>query len=203
MITLTIYEDSGPKVSNHGTSQSIVENIGWRNEGTPDTVFYANNPIVRPYGDQLFSVSYKKYNYLKVSGTYPKASRVRITISGVPYTAPPDDFEGYHATSDKNQQIRLFYKLSNIYEQPNKEYDGELMYVPPGGLTIYPTMSMTGPESATGYPQYLDTNTTYYTQYLITQLWVPVGPGGLLDPYGNLGDVNIEWSLDEYEDNNV
>ena len=203
-ITMTIFEDSGPLLAGKGTNRTAVNNIGWKSDGTDENGnHYAFSPIRRPYqiGEDLFALSYKKYHHASIVGPYPKASRVRIKlineVTGLP-------FEGYDTEStlaedvDPNSQVRLFYKLTNIYEQPNNVWDGGMHYLENGTTILYPSLSLTGPEGVQSYPQYLETNTTYYTQYLVTQLAVPVGLG-----VGNIGKVNIEWYVDEYEDNDI
>lgn len=201
-ISLQLYEDTGPVLNGRGTNRVAVENIGWKSDGTDDTGnHYAFSPITRPQTqDELWARSYKKYHFAKIEGTYPIASRVRIKISNGINGAPPEGYEGESTlTADPLlNTIRIFYKLSNTYEQPNDNWDGELRLLETGERILYPSLSTTGPEGTQAYPQYLTTNTTYYTQYLITQLEVPYGLG-----IGNIGEVNIEWYVDEYEDGNV
>jgi len=273
---VTVWEDSGPVVSSKGTTRTQVTNIGWKSSGLDESNHYVYNPIIRPEegSDIPFTYSYKKYNFMKIAGTYPLGSRPRIKITG-DYTgaAPQGDnstIESVTAESisvtalntavslaNKNVSevvvkkgsnmvpssdytidaeagtltftvgdnigtlpanlkvdykykkseyqstgaIRLFYKLTNIYEQPNSTWDGSLMYIAPGETKIlYPAVSTTGPEAATSYLQYLTANATYYSQYLVTQLVVEQGTE--VD-FGNIGELNIEWYMDEYEGTNV
>lgn len=194
-IELSIWEDTGPVSSGHGTTRTQVTNIGWKASGLDDaTDDYAYSPLIRPQNGVPFTYSYKKYNYLKIEGTYAAASRPRIKFTGNYNGTPPDGLEG-------QGDIRIYYKLTNTYEQPNNQYDGELIYLEPGQVqVVYPTVSTVGPEAATDHPQFLNTDTTYYTQYLVTQVLVPAG---LETEFGNIGDINIEWYIDEYEDTNT
>lgn len=195
-ITITIFEDSGPLLNGKGTNRTAVTNIGWKSNGLDETDPYIYGPLIRPEGDTPFTYSFKKYNFLKIEGTYPIASRPRIKFTGNYNGAPPQGYEKSGAN-----QVRLYYKLTNEYETPNNDWDGSLMYLPPGVTqTVYPAMSVVGPELATTYPQYLIGNITYYTQYLVTQLLVPAGTS--ID-FGNIGELNIEWFFDEYEGTNV
>lgn len=195
-ITVSLYEDSGPTVDGHGTTRILVDNIGWKSSSSDETNEYAYNPIIRPEGVVPYTYSYKKYNYLEFHGTYVAGSRVRIKISGNITGAPPDDAAG-------TNKIRLFYKLTNTYEQPSNAFDGSLIYLPPGETKIlYPTLSTTGPEVVGTYPQYLTADTTYYSQYLVTQLFVE-NDNGSMTSFGNIGELNIECYLDEYEDGNL
>ena len=188
-INIQLYEETS-------TGKVAVSNIGWRSAGTDDTSFYVYNPIIRPQGDTIFTYSFKKYNYAKIEGTYPIGSRPRIKISNGITGAPPDQLAG----CEDGSQLRLYYKLTNTFESPNDQWDGTMIFLPAGETIIYPAVSTSGPESATTYPQYLSGNTTYYTQYLVTQL---VAGQGTVRDFGNIGEVNIEWYMDEYEDTNV
>lgn len=195
-ISVDLYEDSGPVTNGHGTTRILVDNIGWKSSSSDETNEYAYNPIIRPEGTTPFSYSYKKYNYLVFSGTYITGSRVRIKISGNILGSPPEGAAG-------TNKIRLFYKLTNTYEQPSNAFEGDLIYLPSGETKIlYLNLSTTGPESATTNPQYLTADTTYYSQYLVTQLFVE-NDNGSMSSFGNIGELNIECYLDEYEDGNV
>lgn len=193
-LNVTVWEDSGPITSNRGTTRIQVTNIGWKSTGTDETNLYVYNPIIRPQDNIPLTYSYKKYNYMKIAGTYPVGCRPRIKIRGDYNGDPPQGYEG----TDK---VRLYYKLSTVYEEPNNTWDGSLIYIPPGATRIlYPMVSTSGPESASSYSQYLTANTTYYSQYLVTQLVVE--QGAEVD-FGNIGELNIEWYMDEYEGTNV
>ena len=74
-ITMTIFEDSGPLLAGKGTNHTAVTNIGWKSNGLDETDPYIYGPLIRPEGDTPFTYSFKKYNFLKIEGTYPFASR--------------------------------------------------------------------------------------------------------------------------------
>lgn len=213
-ITVEVKEDSGAVVSGHGTTRISVNNIGWKNSGLDETHSYPYYPIQRP---ETFGLqpSFKKYNYLKISGTYASGTRPKIIItngilsgdiSRTNTSAPTTDtpLTGITQTTQietpttyqTTNKVRLYYKLSSTYEVPDGNFDGDMIYVPPGGLTIYPRISTTGPESANTWIQRMSANTTYYTEYLITQLYVEPGAW---DEYGNIGNVEIKFTFDEYE----
>ena len=201
-ISLQLYEDSGPAILGRGTYRIAAGNIGWKSDGTNEEGnHYAFSPITRPdNGDVLWARSFKKYHFALINGTYSAGSRVRIRIKNTVDGAPPAGYESETTlTSDElNQKVRIFYKLSNTYEQPNDNWDGEMRFLQSGETILYPSLSTTGPEGVQAYPQYLTANTTYYTQYLITQLEVPYGTG-----IGNIGEVNIEWFVDESEEGDI
>lgn len=187
-MTVELYEDSGTAVAGRGTTRIAVENIGWKNSGLDESNSYIYHPITRSETDVVWS--YTKYNFMKISGTYAAGARPRIQISGdVAGSAP----EGYQSTT----KVKLYYKLTNEYETPSNAMDGSLIYVPPGGITVYPKLSTVGPEDAAStYVHHLAGNTTYFSQYLVTQLLVE--PGTAFD-YGNLGELVVKVFVDEYE----
>jgi len=189
-ITVDLYQDSGAVSSGHGTTRISVNNVGWKNSGLDETNSFVYYPLIRPEVTP-FGYSFTMYNYLKISGTYPKGSRMRLRVSGAVDGAPPSGYVG----TDK---VRLFYKLTNTYTTPSNAFDGSLIYLPPGvAQTLYPRISTVGPEAATSYTQYMSANTTYYTEYLVTQLFVEAGS---VAEFGNIGQLNIKVFMDEYED---
>lgn len=201
---ITLYEDTGPASGGAGTTRTEVSNIGWKSEGSNDTAnHYSMAPIIRSENSGgMWARSFKKYNFAKIVVTDAPASRVRIKISNGITGAPPAGYEGETSLTGDTHKARIFYKLTNVYEEPGDAWDGTLTYLDNGSVTLYPSVSTTGPNGTQQYPQYLSHSptpgTTYYTQYLVTQLIAPVGTNS-----GNIGDVNIEWIIDEYEDGNV
>lgn len=187
-MTVELYEDSGALAAGRGTTRIAVENIGWKSSGLDESNSYIYHPITRSTTDVVWS--YTKYNFMKISGTYAAGARPRIKISGNVAGAPLKDYKG-------TTKVKLYYKLTNEYETPSNSMDGSLIYVPPGGITVYPKLSTTGPEdAAAAYVHHLAGNTTYFSQYLVTQLLVE--PGTVLE-YGNLGELVVELLVDEYE----
>lgn len=194
-ITVSLYEESGNLVGGRGSTIIEANNIGWKASGSSEDNEYVYAPISRPEGSAVFAHSYKKVNFLKIEGTYGIATRVRIKISGdILNTAP----EAGLAITNK---VRLFYKLTSTYEEPTNQFSGDLMYIAPGeSIVLYPALSLTAPNNADLYPQHLASDTTYYSQYLVTQLFVEKGA---ITDFGNIGELNIECYVDEYEDNNI
>ena len=181
-LTIEIFEDSGALTLGHGTTRIITDNIGWKSSGLDETNHFVFYPLRRP--DSGFTYSFIKYNYFKISGTYAKASRPRIIVTY------PEPNTGVGA--------KVYYKLTNTYAVPTNAFDGSLMYLPDGRL--YPRMSTVGPEAATTYSQYLTGNTTYYTEYFVTQLFVHTED--YADPellYCNIISPLIKFEVDEYE----
>lgn len=190
-ITIQLYQDTGAVVSGHGTTRIPVTNIGWKSNGTDETNSYVFYPINRPEDVATpFGYSFKQYHYIKISGAYPAGSRLRFNISGGVNATRPAGYEG-------SGSARLFYKLTNTYQVPDDTFDGSMIFLPSGTTQmIYPTVSTTGPEAATSYIKHLAQDTTYYTQYLVTQLFVDQG---LETEFGNIGELHITALVDEYE----
>lgn len=188
-IEVEVYEDSGALTSGHGTTRLSVTNIGWKSSSLDETNSFVYYPI---YRDKVnWGFSYQKYNYMKVSGTYAAGGRPRIEISGSVIGAPPSGYTG-------TNKVRLYYKLTNIYSTQSDALDGSLIYLPPGVThTIYPRMSSTGPEAATSYLKHLTGNTTYFSEYLVTQVFVEPDATGI--KYGNIGEITVKFYMDEYE----
>lgn len=181
-IAIDLYEDSGAVLSAHGTTRIAVDNIGWKSSGLDETNSFAYYPLRRPT-DVPFTYSFKKYNYFRISGTHAAATRPVIIIQG---GSMAGDF-------------RLYYKLSNTYQVPTNAFEGDLIYVNSNTLMLYPKLSTVGPEhTGAAHVQYLTSGTTYYTQYLVTQLFV-----GASGSYQNLPDLKIGLYLQEFENTDV
>ena len=188
-IEVEVFEDSGALLSGHGTTRQSVTNVGWKSSSLDETNHYVYYPVYRSKTDWGFS--YPKYNYIKISGTYAAGARPRMTISGSVIGAPPSGYTGTH-------KVRLYYKLTNTYGSQSDAMDGTLIYLPPGVTqTVYPRMSTTGPEVATAYTKHLTGSTTYFSEYLVTQLYVE--PDATRFRYGNIGEIVIKFHMDEYE----
>ena len=194
-LTVEIFEDSGALTLGHGTTRIITDNIGWKSSGLDETNHFVFYPLRRP--DSGFTYSFIKYTYFKISGTYAKASRPRIIIN-----------HSLRIGGECIGRTKLYYKLTNTYAEPTNAFDGSMIYIPPDdeepNIRLYPRTSTVGPEVATTYNQYLNTNTTYYTEYFVTQLFVHTTD--YVDPevvaasiYGNISSPLIKFEVDEYE----
>lgn len=192
-ITLQLWEDTGSVLASHGTTRNPIENIGFRNSGTDDITPYADYPLIRPVPPQLFAVSFPKYNYWKIFGTYPRARRPKILITGNVNGAPPSGFVG----TDK---VRIYFNLTNIYTPPAATLLSGSFIDFSASTVLYPFTSGTGPELATTYIDPLLTDTTYWTAYLVTQLYMEQH---IWDEFGNIGNVDIKFSIDEFESTNI
>lgn len=181
MINIELYEATGSS-----PDTGIVDNLNWKSiSGVDATYPYYLHPITRPYfwgnGDArndsaLYACSEVKYNYAIISGTYSAAKRVRWVISG------PTDLD-----------TNLYYQITNTYTIPtNLLMTGTFIN---NSTTLYPGLSTSGPSSASQIIN-LTPNTTYYTNYLVTQLYVK---RGAWNEVGNTTEITISLLVDDYE----
>lgn len=194
-ITLEIFEDSGTQTGSplKGTTRIQVDNIGWKASGLDETFTFADYPIVRPELPQSASFSFHKYNFVKISGTYPLASRLQATLVG---DTESGSLDGLILAG----KVRLYYKWTNVYNTPTNAVLSGSLY-DPNQLPIWrPMFSSVGPESATSKLNTMVANTTYYSSYLVTQLYVEPS---LWTEYGNLGDLKMQFDLHEYENTDI
>lgn len=164
-ITLQIFEDSGAESLGRGTVIQEVDNIGWKDSTFDETYEFSDYPLGRPYlNDDYYVCSYKKYNFFKISGTYPEAVDFKVFFQGTNNGSPGT------GVADK---VQIFYKWSNVYTTPdNSLLNGTLV-----DFDNLPTWSMrylstTGPNGTLVDTPTLATDTVYYTPFLITQLVV-------------------------------
>ena len=185
-MNLQLFEDSGPLLGGEPTERHEVINIGWKNSGLPESTPFVEYPINRP-SSNLLGYSYIKYNYLKISGIEGVGTRARIIIVGDP--ALMEEYD-----------VRLFYKITNTYQQPtNNILTGSMyMYETADMPVIFPRLSTTDPQNATSHVRWMQPNTTYYTEYFVSQLYV--NPS-YWQNYGNLGGeaITLRFVVDNYE----
>lgn len=175
-IDIDHFQDSGPLSAGRGTTTIQIDNIGLKSNGGVENLDYAEYPLIAPSGDP-FARSFKYFTFFKLSGTYVKASRVRIKIEPL-------------------SGVKTFYRLTDTYSAPDAVHTGDLIYVP-STQVVYPRLSTTGPNTGLIYPQYLTANTTYYTEYLELQVYVPVGTSY----QSSVGKITC-W-VDEYEEDDL
>ena len=121
----------------------------------------------------MFTTSYKKYYYFKFEGTYAEVQNIAIQFENDP--------EGI-AGSTIAGNLRILYKWTNTYAVPTTDLLDGITYDPTDPPVWQPKLSAVGPEVATSY---IDpaANTTYYTPYLVTQLYLDKSTD---NDYGNL-----------------
>lgn len=185
-MNLQLFEDSGPRLGGEPTERHEVINIGWKKSGLTEATPFVEYPINRP--TRHVSHSFVKYNYLKISGIEKVGTRARLIIVGDP--ALMEEYD-----------VRLYYKLTSTYLQPTDSLlTGSMyMYQTENMPVIFPRMSTTDPQDATSHIKWLQPNTTYYTEYFVSQLYVN---SSYWDNYGNLGNgsITIRFAVDSYEE---
>ena len=177
-LNLSVWEDSGAVVAGHGTTRIEVDNLGFKDSPVDETNTFADYPIRRPIDDELYTLSYKKYYYFKFDGTYSSVSSFTAYLDGDP--------EGV-AGSGIASKIRILYKWTNVYAVPDNTLLDGIFYDPANPPIWNPKLSTVGPEVATSYVTPAP-NTTYYTAYLVTQLYIDKSTS---NDYGNLEEAFV------------
>lgn len=187
-LTTQIWEDSGPLIGSPlaPTIRQEVDNIGFKNSGLDETYSYVDYPIGRPYtggSPYPYATSYTKYNYFKISGTYAKVINLSVSFHNTIWTL----------TSGIASKIRIYYKWTNVYAEPTNVLmtDGSWFdpYVSIPTLSV-PDLATTDPRDATSQVPILTNNQTYYSAYLVTQLYVEYD-----NSYTNYGNLNPDFTL--------
>jgi len=177
-IAVEIWEDTGPILSGHGTTREEVTNTNWKSTGNADSLEpYFNYPITRPFNSDLFTVSYTKYTYAKIYGTYKVGFNLRWELDGEPLN-----------------NTQLILAMRSIYTQPVDTLDGTLIPYVVGQIMI-PNLSIVGPEMATSRPNTIENDTTYYTSYIVSQLIMKRDD---FDKVGNTNPVTFKIVVDEF-----
>lgn len=174
--TIEIWEDTGVLISGHGTTRTQVTNNNWKNSGLVTAAYYLA-PLRRPDDSTGWTLSYTKYLYFKIYGTWNKIKNCKISLSAVP---------------GKNTQ--LYGRMTSTYKTPSADLDGDMMLID-APVIFYPFVGVTGPEATSSFSGSL-TSGTYYTQYLATQLRVI---NSSATDVGNTADLNITFTFNEYE----
>lgn len=183
-ITVELYE-------RYNGVDTLATNIGWKSVTGSESVYWADYPVLRPVSTSAnaYGYSFTRYHYLKFSGTYVMASRPRVVITAG--SAAPS---GYTGTTN----ARVYALPTNTYSTPTTSPITTSYFVTTGSSVSVPLNTSTvGPTSATTHPQFLTADTTYYTQFICTQLWLPKGDTG----HGNIFDLTIKFIVDDYESN--
>lgn len=181
-LTVELWEDTGAVSSGHGTLQQEVNNIGWKNSSLDETYPFADYPVTRPLSGYVHTTSFKKYNYFKIYGTYDDAHDLEIRFNGTPV--------GSGNGSGSASKVRIYYKWSSTYAVPNTTLLSGTFYDPSNPIILKPLLSTTGPNGTAVWTPTLAANTTYYTPYLITQLFVEPSE------WNDFGNLNSTFELE-------
>lgn len=178
-ITVELWEDSGPLVGGVPSSRELIANVNWKNAvgQAPD---YFSYPIRQTVGG--LNYSYPKFIYAKIYGTYATVKRLRWRLKYLPST---------------DNSVIMLWGQTNVYTQPAHTWTSGSPWVANGDRSCM--LSLTGPQGANILPTTLTPNTTYYTDYLVTQLLVRApGDTSLPLPLGNTIPMEISITMDEY-----
>lgn len=188
MIDFNIYRDEGPIVSGRGTPLEVMD-FNSKNSASYTVAYFPTNetssaPLVRPTLAGSQTLSYKVLTFFKLSGSYSWIKNVRFRVSMV--SAP------------EASDAQLFFKLTNVYEEPSNAFDGDmLLLADKNGVVysdpIYPMLSTSGPHLATSRQVAYNNVSPLYTNYFVTQL--RVNKGSLV---GNTAEMQLKFEAYEY-----
>lgn len=185
-INLSVWEDSGPVSAGHGTIRQEVDNLGFKESGLDESFLFPDNPIGRPLGSEVFTTSFKKYYYFKFDGTYTNIQNIAVKLDGDP--------AGSGSGSGEASKVRIIYKWTNVYQEPDSDLLDGISYDPSSTPIWRPMVSTVGPEAAITHVDTFTPNQTYYTAYLQVQLYVDKSDN--LD-YGNLSPIKLQFIINE------
>lgn len=175
-ITIEIYERTGPAGS---PTDQLVTNMNWKSQSLPDSLYkYYYYPIRLVDGNGLINCSVPKYLYAKISGTYASAKRLRWQVKGVVE-------EGTHvlATTSPN------------YATPTPAFQGGMTAIQDGAYYFPRLTAGSAPGASPVATPVMAANTTYCTEFLVTQFIVDSS----MFSVGNSSEILVSLTLDEYE----
>lgn len=168
---LQFFQDTGVLTSGRGAVTTEVDNWNMKDSNGLTVLYYPHDaaisaPLIRPTAAGDLKLSYKIYTFFKISGTYTKIKNLKFKLS-------IDD-------ATQAGKYSLFYKLTNVYQTPDNAWDGQMLpaYTDPewsngsSDLTLWPSWSTSGPDTATSRALFYGPDQTLYSQYLVTQLYI-------------------------------
>lgn len=175
-VSLQIYEYLGGSPSTETITNANLKSIA--GDKTNNYVFY---PLQRPELPTLGTISYNKYVFVKftIGGATTAVKRIRWIPTG---------------TSE--HKTRTFYGLFNTFTTPITTLDGRLTLLEDDTGCIVPRIGSGSPMGATSLMYEITTPGTYYTEFLVTQLYVDRDPANM--EIGNTDAVNWKLTFDEY-----
>lgn len=175
-ILIELFERTGPSGA---PVDEAATNNNWKSEDRRDSLYkYYYYPIKKPEGDVWVIHSVPRFLFGRISGTFSEIKRVRWKITGL----------------SMGSGLRLYLKQTHTYIEPTNDFDGSLIYGNSNPLYIFPNLSTVNPTSASTRVTSLNANTTYYTDFIKSQLWVDEAAS-----VGNTTPVTFELICDEYE----
>ena len=175
-LTIEIYERTGPAGS---PVDQLVTNMNWKSQSLPDSLYkYYYYPIRLVEGNGMINCSVPKYLYAKISGTYAGARRLRWQIKGV-------TDEGTH----------ILASMATSYATPQPQIQGGLTSIQDGAYYFPRLTAGAAPGASPAITPLLAANTTYCTEFLVTQFIVDSS----MFSVGNSNEILVSLTLDEYE----
>jgi hypothetical protein len=169
MIDITMWHDTGPVIGGRGTPIAVTD-WNMKKSATYTTEYYPTReglgaPMVRTSleGDQ--DITFPVYTFFKITTSGEFLKNIKISLTGAAEGAEAD-------------KVDLFYKLTNVYQEPAATYDGDMIFLTKTALLsriFYPRLSTVGPHMATSRDIGVLTSTTIYTEYFVTQMRVNNG----------------------------
>lgn len=195
-IDIQCFEEYGAPTSGRGTSIDLGDittnpelgNFNLKLSPNPLLPYYPTQDstgyaLVRPANAGDLVLSYKKYLYFKVSGSYAaKLKDVRIEI--------------LQDSPTQAQKSLLFYKQTSVYTQPNTDFDGKMIYTANANpsLMIHPYLG-TSPIAAMTRGIVYGPNETFYTNYIVLQM---AAQQSTWNDVGNTAEFQLRLSFKEF-----
>jgi hypothetical protein len=188
MIDVSVFRDEGPVVLSRGTPIA-VDNWNMKDSATYSVAYFPTHettgaPLVRPTLAGSQDISFPVYTFFKIDGAGEKIKNVRMLLTVE--TGPEAD------------GAQLFYKMTNIYAEPTKTYDGDMIYLGTAGgsllqVEFWPMLNAGGPHLATSR-ETAYVLSSLYTNYFVTQMRVNKG-----STVGNTAEFKLKFSVMEFE----
>lgn len=195
-INIQCFEEYGAPTSGRGTSIDLGDidahpelgNFNLKLSPDPLLPYYPTQDssgyaIPRPTKAGDLVLSYKKYLYFKVSGTYAgKLKDIRVQL--------------LQATATQAQKTLLFYKQTNTYAQPDNAFDGKMIYTSNASpqLMLHPYLG-TAPNLAMARGIVYGPNETFYTNYIVLQM---AAQQSTWNDVGNTAEFQLRLSFKEF-----
>jgi hypothetical protein len=160
-IKIELFEDRGAPIAPtyaRGTTYPTWElDVGTNSDVTD---FQSRGTLVRPSDPGVYTYTYQRYIFAKISCTTPSDYK---TISSA--------FWYIENTITTSSYASLLYKTTNIYQQPtNSAMSGAtILSVGQPNIVVNLNNSLTGPDAATTFTALQD-GVTFYTNYIVLQI---------------------------------
>lgn len=194
-LNIQCFECYGTKVGHHGTDIDLGDidlhpELGhWNLKLSPEplALYYPTQDstgyaLQRPMQAGELVFSYKKYIFFKIHGNYQtKLKDIRVQI--------------LTANSTQAQKYNLYYKLTNVYEEPVNTFDGTMICAGMNpDLYLHPMLGTSHDDTTTRLTTYAP-GTTIYTEYIVLQV---AATASTWNDVGNTAEMQLRLSLKEF-----